>query len=320
MARIYNRPEPTVLCSDNLMLNVPIYDTVNRRYAGFSKVLEHLHDRRPKHLAQTKGFNYSGSYDFHPITWHYLSLVHRMTGSGASFEPDHGYRNTIVFDLAEAGNISDMVKLIRANESSLKPRPIFTSKGNQIPSFNKPTNGYRLGGTQYLCEFAPRLATDYYRWLVDTVEARGGKPVGIRDAVDWTLDWQTRNGMRRFAFVLTAFVMDTAEYFPEWVDPTSHCYYGKNALEAMDLLFVNVGKKSTYYDQLIEHFMADFGGTSFDIEDVTCDYVRYVENFVPKAYRKLEPGMILNSSMIQDHPKKFGYGWNPLENNPRNVV
>lgn len=289
--------------ADPLMLTVPIYDTVHRRYAGFSKVLEHLHGRRPKSKSPIP---YQGGYDFPTATWHYVHLVHRITGSAASFEPDHGYRNTIVLEMADRGDLKDMVNFVHYVGNS--DRPIFTSLGNQIPPFNKPTSPlFKLGGIEYLCTFAPKLAVDYDRWLNDQSDR-----VGIQRAVDWVLDWQTRHGLKRYAFVLTAFVMDTAEYMPVYVNPRSHCYYGKNCLEALDLMFEHTGRGK--YDEIMERIGHEFpGSTYYDLEDVSCDAIRYWENFVPKSYRKESRERLLNQSMIQDHPNRFGYGWSPLE-------
>ena len=291
-----------------LMNTVPIYDTIDRRYAGFSKVLEHLHGRRKPELAQRQGLNYRGDYSFDLTTWNYLHLVHRITGSGASFEPDHGYRNTIVFELADLGEIKDISTKLKEWDAG-GTKKIFTSIGNQIPPFNKPGEGFTRGGFEYLSLDAPLLARDYSHWLIDNYE--DGNRIGIKQAVDWVLNWQSSHGMKRYAFVLTAFCMDTAEYFPHLVDPKSHCYYGKNAFETMDMLFKAKHGKSKHYDLVVEHICNLFGSIPYSVEDVLCDYIRWVENYVPKSYRHLEPEKLMNASKIQHHHKRFSHGWNP---------
>ena len=49
------------------------------------------------------------------------------------------------------------------------------------------------------------------------------------------------------------------------------------------------------------------GGYPKDLEDVMCDYIRYVENYVPdnkqKTYLHFDRRKIWNSSLIIDHPK-----------------
>jgi hypothetical protein len=326
--------------NDDLMNAVTIYDTVNRRYAGFSKVLEDLHyGPEPIKYRQARS---KKAYTFTHAEWQYVHLVHRITGSGASFEKDHGYRNTIMFEIADAieqGGI-DLAKevVLRWDREG---KAMFTSIGNQIPPFNKPTPPFTRGGIEYLVNYAPRIAHAYASWLVD--QARAGKKVGIRDAVDYVLDLQSSLGLKRYAFVLTAFVMDSAEYFPYLVDPESHCYYGKNCIESLELCGDIDGKKELGYDLIMESMCADCeeiqakfvadrkaagqptpetlplvadvpvktsafkAARPYDVEDVACDYVRYIENYVPDnklgSYRHLDLKTLFNNSSIKRHPK-----------------
>jgi len=325
---------------DDLMNAVSIYDTVNRRYAGFSKVLEDLH-YGPEPIKYRQALT-KKAYSFSHVQWQYIHLVHRITGSGASFEKDHGYRNTIVFEVADAieqGGI-DLAKEVVLKWDH-KGKAMFTSIGNQIPPFNKPTPPFTRGGIEYLVNFAPRIANDYASWLVD--QARAGNYVGIREAVDYVLDLQSKLGLKRYAFVLTAFVMDSAEYFPYLVDPSSHCYYGKNCTECLDLIGDIDGKKEIGYDLIMESLCADCEevqaqfvadrkaagqptpellapvvdvpirpGSSklarpYDVEDVACDYIRFIENYVPDnklgSYRHLDLKTLFHNSSVTNHPK-----------------
>lgn len=326
--------------NDDLMNSVSIYDTVNRRYAGFSKVLEDLH-YGPEPIkyreARTKK-----AYTFTHAQWQYIHLVHRITGSGASFEKDHGYRNTIVFEVADAmeqGGIDLAVDVVKRWD--IEGKAMFTSIGNQIPPFNKPTPPFTRGGIEYLVNYAPRISHTYAAWLVE--QARAGKDVGIRDAVDFVLDLQSSLGLKRYAFVLTAFVMDSAEYFPYLVNPTSHCYYGKNCIESLELVGDIDGKKELGYDLIMDAMCADVedvvakfcadrkaagqptpemlplvadvpvkasafkAARPYDVEDVACDYIRYIENYVPDnklgSYRHLDLTKVFHNSSIERHPK-----------------
>lgn len=272
---------------DALQLNVPIYNNTARRFAGFSKVPEKLW--RPE------------AYEFTPDMWHYLFLVHRVTGSGASFEQDHGFRNSIVCELADVlhgrGVVSDYLRAWYEQK-----RKMFTSIGNQICPFNKPSRGFPTGGIEYLIFDAPRLAKEYIAAL-EGIQS----PCPIRDAVDWVLDWHTANGMRRYQFVMTAWVLDTAEYFPHLVDPTSHCYYGKNALECFDLLFDRDPKmpKKRFYDEVMGELRREWPRLNpMDLEDSAgCDYIRYIENYVPPHWMEGRmPHELANSSTVQ-HPR-----------------
>ena len=300
---------------DPLMENVHIYNITERKNAGFSNILEDMWRGNNKEQtfagAKLPGILPMEKQCFDIYTWHYLFLLHRITGSGASFDPDHGYRNTVIPDLLQYDNMFDMTQHIKSVR-----KPIFTSKGNQIPPFNKPNPPYDKGGIEYLCEVAPILVCSYVDWLMNG-EAPGQnepRPVGIKEAVDWCLDWQSNFGWKRFKFVLTAFVMDTAEYYPQYVDPKSHCYYGKNALEAMDLLFgkykykPSIITKSKRYDVIMEYlcFLCKKNDNKdnypYNIEDVLCDYIRYVENYVPKWYLdNVEYDKLLNNSLVPDH-------------------
>jgi hypothetical protein len=62
-------------------------------------------------------------------------MCHRITGSGASFENDHGYRNNIVQHWGKHRDIKDMAEdLVETKESG---KSMFTSIGNQPPAPKK---------------------------------------------------------------------------------------------------------------------------------------------------------------------------------------
>lgn len=275
-----------VLVNDQLMDNIPIYDTVQRCYAGFSNIPQQLWygSANPKqHQAKT---NYDHlKQRWSQLTWIYVLLVHRVTGSGASFATDHGFRNSILPNLAQLDNIENMVSFIKTYE-----KPMFTSIGNQIPPFPKPIGDYRTGGKLYLCEYAPKLC----RYLIEVFNDVGYKTMTIQQAVDLILTWHRQNKLKQFKFVLTALAMDIAEYYPDLVDPFSHCYYGKNCLETLDLIFEDKSRKQD--DQKMEFLCELFNAKPMDMEDVLCDYIRYVENYIPKGYKYFK-----NNSLIKDH-------------------
>lgn len=285
---------PSTLCNDPLQDNVTIYNCVNRRYAGFSNVLEDLTygDESPAQRRYKK-------YVFPLREWLYLYLFHRMTGSGASFGPkDHGYRNSIADKVAEQGTLEKMVDYIKAFEGVM-----FTSLGNQIPPFPKPSgSGYKTGGKLYLCEYAPRLVDDVLEWF------QNWQLRGIKEAVDFCLNWHVKNGLKRYHFVLTAFVMDIAEYQPQLVDPDSHCYYGSNCIRGFDLMYVNDEKikKQFWYEQCMQDLVDLTGNQPYSLEDVVCDAVRYWGNYVPKGYEHLQPHQITRLSKLKIQGNKNG--------------
>lgn len=274
-----------VSTGDDLQDSIPIYDTTRRRYAGFSNVLEQLFygAEAPKFEANyRRGYDYAKFRGSHE-EWMYLCLVHRITGSGASFEKDHGFRNTIVPQLA-AMPARERAGFVR----TFSGRPIFTSIGNQIPAFMPKTDETsHKGGHEYLGVIAPKLVKQTYDWLVWRLKTTTD-PCPIKVAVDQALFFQAELGQRRFVFALTAWAMDIAEYLPHLVNPASDCYHGKNAVEAMHLCFDkkkgSIKNPQDFLDAGTRLF-ADVTGTHpMDVEDAApgCDLIRWSENFVPK--------------------------------------
>lgn len=292
--------------SDPLMDNITIYDTVNRRQAGFSKALEDIHGvRQRKDLIRYP--NHEGELD--AMTFHFLHLFHRFTGSGASFEPrllkdgslnprEHGYCNNKVNDLANLRYIDQM------NEFIVKCTvPMITSKGNQPPSIkNGDPAKYRLAQQYYFDNFAKQFIYDYMTFLINH-EYEHDKSVGIKAAVDFCCAWHKERGFKQWKFVLTAFVMDTAEYYPDFVDPSSHCYYGANCIRGFDLCFekekTDPRNKAEFYELCMARTCEAVGGKPYDVEDVFCDYIRYLKEYIPKGYEHLTPEQRLNNSLLK---------------------
>lgn len=295
--------------NDDLMEQIHIYDTVERQHAGFQNMLQDLWYAQgaPKFYKwdvehQQRNYSYMKLHlQWDRVDWLFVFLLHRITGSGASFEADHGYRNTILPQIAELQNIDEMVMLIRDYESAM-----FTSIGNQIPMFPKPAQGYPKGGKLYMCEFMPQLARDTWKFISEINKHRSAN---IREIVDFMCEWNRERGMKRFHFQFTAAAADLADYYPECVDDSSHMYYGKNAKESMDLMATKNGRynKAQFYDYVMEAAARKTGGAPRDLEDVMCDYIRYVENHIPnskqKTYSHLDRTKVWNSSSITDHPK-----------------
>src|SRR3990167_2136835 len=282
---------------DLLMDQIPIYDTVNRCYAGFSNVPQQLWygSKNPKKHQRREEFDRLANL-WREQEWFYVLLVHRVTGSGASFSHDHGFRNVICPTICAArlNTIQEMVDFIKWHK-----QPIFTSIGNQIPPFPRPTHLYEQGGKYYLCEMAPGLVYHILTWL-----SKKEEPVGVKDCVDEILRWQVSKGLKRYAFVLTAWAMDLGEYFPKYVNRQSHCYYGKNAQETLNLIFSD-GKKNNF-DQKVDWLCERLRATKpYDMEDVLCDAIRYWENYVPKGYNHIPNERLENNSLIKDHPKNL---------------
>lgn len=290
------------LSGDPLMDNVSIYDTVLRKHAGFSNVLEDLHGRIKPTRFQKK---------WRLREWLFLYGVHRMTGSGASFYPQsegikrHGYMNSILPHLTNLQTREEMVYAIR----HWGP-PMFTSLGNQPPPFPKPQGHYKTGGKYYLCEIWPQVVDD----IIHHLTGYRKKP-SIREATKFITDWNVRHGYKRFSFTMTAFTMDIAEYHPSLIDPNSQCNYGANCLLSLDAMYDSTPRKhsDSWYDAAMEMFCSwlneaklapPVGARPMDVEDVLCDTVRYWLQFVPKhGYGHLVESLLTNKSPI--HPDEF---------------
>lgn len=292
--------------NDPLMENVTIYDTVNRKYAGFSKALEDIHGvRTRKDLVRYA--DYSQKLD--SLQFHFIHLFHRFTGSGASFQPtllpngtrnpnEHGYYNNHVEELAKLGDIEKMRSYIVENK-----RPMVTSVGNQPPSLkNGDPSKYRLAQQFYFDNYAEQFVR-HYLTFVQNYHYEHNKPVGIKEAVDFSCDWHKARGFKQWHFVLTAFVMDTAEYYPELVDPASHCYYGANCIRGFDLMFQkekgDAKKKDQWYEDCMTELCKAVGGRPYDVEDVVCDIIRYWVEHIPKGYEHLTDAQRQNNSILK---------------------
>jgi hypothetical protein len=298
------------MVGDDLMEQVTIYDTVERRYAGFSNMLQDvwLGSSNPKFFKQEpwmkeRTMSYDKLQDKWSVeVWCYVFFVHRVTGSGASFESDHGYRNTFIPRLAQLDTIEEMAEAFAKSEV-----PMFTSIGNQIPPFPKPQGSFKTGGKYYVSTLAPKLIRDLLCFIQDGVITIG-EPRPIREVVDYMCEWHRARKINSFHFVFTAFAADLADYMPHMVDPKSHMYYGKNAKEAMELMATKVkGTKDQFYDAVMAQAVLDTKGDPRDLEDVMCDFIRYQENYIPdnreKTYAHLDRTKVWNNSAIKDHPK-----------------
>lgn len=294
---------------DPLMDSVTIYDTVNRRHAGFSKILEDIHGVRVRtDLQRLLHLNHTnGTKDFH-----YLHLLHRFTGSGASFQPtflpdgtrnpkEHGYHNSIIPDILMSIAMDGIEGVRYAIVHRTKP--MVTSVGNQPPSLKNPDpTKYRLAQQYYFDQVAESFVTDYLTFLMNK-EYENNAPTGIKEAVDFSCGWHKDRGFKQWHFVLTAFVMDTAEYYPELVDPSSHCYYGANCVRGFDLMFTkektDPKNKAAYHEACMTELCKAVGGKPYDVEDIVCDVIRYWVEHIPKGYDHLTPEQRRNNSTLK---------------------
>jgi len=298
---------------DDLMEHVELYDVVERKYAGFSQIVndafygwseDHPYWEKMKDGNITKQRkqvtkDWTGKHcDFSLPEWLYVFLLHRVTGSAINYgTKPSGYHNTILFYLHEAKTIEEMVGMVNRH-----PSPFYTSIGYQFPSFPKVPIGkqYKRGGDYYLSEYAPRLVRDMSEWLES-----GGKR-DLREMGDWMFDWNRKNDLRAYKFQYAAFIADIADWYPQYVNHESMFYYGTNAVECISYLAKPTKKmnKDQFLDEVMVKIYEDTGAFPYNAEDVACDFIRWVENYIrPGAdYRHLDLDSVWSSCKINNHP------------------
>lgn len=317
---------------DELMHHIELYDVVERKFAGFSQIVndcfygwseEHPYWSRMQaglYTPQRKevATNWSNKRDVFGLEeWLFIFILHRVCGSAINYATKpSGYHNTILFNLHECATIEEMCEVIKHH-----PTPFYTSVGYQFPAFPKPPKPeinedafvgmanfskpeyvYKRGGDYFLCEFAPRLARDMANFL-----RQGGKK-DLRELGEWMFKWNADNGLRAYRFQYAAVIADVCDWFPEFMNRESMFYYGTNAVECIGYLadpVENKGKKSEeFLDAVMTKIYEDTGSLPYNAEDVACDFIRWIENYLrPGAdYAHIDMDTLWNSSEIKDHP------------------
>jgi hypothetical protein len=292
---------------DDLMRHVELYDVVNRKYAGFTQiVLDLWYNTSPDHPYAHKLHSvrkpicnsFQGvENEWCLAEWLYVFIVHRVTGSGINYaKKPSGYNNTILPKFASCGSIDQMVQVIKGRG----PESIYTSVGYQFPAFPKKVDGYRLGGDYFLCAYAPQLAREMSEWL------NCGTKHDLRDVGEWMFEWNKKQGLRAYKFQYAAVVSDIADFFPRYVNPHSLFFYGTNAVECLKYAAkpLSKGSEQEFLDEVSMRFSNDIGSTAYDGEDIFCDGIRWIENYVRPGhdYQHVDRDRVWNSSNIVDHP------------------
>lgn len=293
---------------DDLMEQVELYDVVERAYAGFSQIVQDcFHGWTPEHPywkqmevglctpeRERVAKDWTGKQDeFDLPEWLYVFILHRVCGSAINYSlKPSGYYNTLLFKLHRADSIEKMTDLVRYEQASF-----YTSCGYQFPAFPKPADGYKKGGDYYLCEYAPRLARELAEWLVK------GEKKDLREIGSFMLDWNVKNDLRQYHFQYAAVVADVADWFPEYVNRKSLFYYGTNATNCISFLAKKTDRKmktDQFLDEIMISLYKDTGSYPYNCEDVCCDFIRYMENYIRPGgdYDHLDFDGIWNSSSI----------------------
>ena len=294
----YEGPEANEIINDPLLQKIDIYDCKTRNAAGFSNVLQDLRfgSKTPKWRWQKEDRRkISASNDdisWSIETWLYAFLCHRITGSGASFENDHGYRNNIIQHWSKHRDIKDMAEDLVETKASGKP--MFTSIGNQPPA---PKKG--VSNVDFMVNELPEVINKFTDFLL--LKRRGHKEI-----VDHLNEHNKKAGHRKFNFQYAAFSMDCSDYFPENADVDSHTYLGNNAVRCMKKL-----SKGWKDDDFMDLLREKTGGKPKDLEDVMCDFVRFGQNYVPRGNGTFDhiPSTLANASGWES-------GWEQRQGHP----
>jgi len=295
--------------NDDLMQNVELYDVVERKYAGFSQIINDIfYQKTDAHPYINKIKNNTATQqrmevvnNWHGIkhdtqTWFYIFLLHRLTGSAINYaQKPSGYHNTLLFDMHKCRDINDIKELVKSTT-----RTFYTSVGYQFPRFPK-NNKYKRGGDYFLCEYAEQLIYDVCNYLDKK------KNVDFRELGEFMFKWNNDKGLVKYKFQYSAFLADIADWFPQYINKASHFYYGSNAVECISYL-AKPEKKSNklkFLDKIMDRIYEDTKAFPYNAEDVCCDYIRWVENYIKPGsdYEHLDRDKIWSSCRITDHPK-----------------
>lgn len=315
-------PHAEFKLGDDLMENVTLYDVVERKYAGFSQIMndcfygcgfDHPYDFQARLGTQTKEREHTRQLwmearnHFGLPEWLYVFIVHRVTGSGINYaKQPSGYHNTILMDEEFASTtwrsgdhaIEAMARRVLSYE-----KPKYTSIGYQFPKFPKPDESIaKRGGDWYLFSYAPRLARDLASFL-----ERSDRLLALREVGDFMFEWNRKNGLNAYRFQYAAVIADIADWFPQFVDRESPFYYGTNAIECISYLADKPRgmKTQDFLDSVMRKIYEDTGSVPYNAEDVCCDYIRWVENYCKPghAYNHIDLDKVWSSSSIKDHPR-----------------
>lgn len=289
--------------NDDLIKNVFLYDVCERKYAGFTQLLLDIYYNVDNHPYQYKlpkwRYDLTESFDttFWSLEeWLFVFFVHRLTGSGINYgSHKSGYYNSVILHFTECDSVEDMVKVIENFDG-----PKFTSKGYQIAPFPKPQEDFKLGGDWFMCRILPRLCKDFANYL------ERGKPKNFRTLMDFLKRFNQGHGFRVFHFQYAATLADIADFFPEYINLESHFFYGKNAIECLKYLADKPKgmNQIQFLDALTNKIKDDTGALPYNSEDIACDFIRWIENYIdPKGdYGHLCLDSTWSSHNIEDHP------------------
>jgi len=119
---------------DPLMENIELYDVVERKFAGFSQIVndcfygwseDHPYWSRMEaglytHQRKEVAANWSNKRDTFGLSeWLYLFILHRVCGSAINYATKpSGYHNTLLFDLWQSDTIEEMCEQVKSTKKT----------------------------------------------------------------------------------------------------------------------------------------------------------------------------------------------------------
>lgn len=298
-------PHKELDIKDDLMMNVELYDVVERKYAGFSQIVHDIVYQKsvlhPYYKKISMGLaskermqmieNWHGR-NHTKLNWLWLFLMHRVTGSAINYGKNpSGYHNTLLWHLHDCRDLQDFISCIWSMRT-----PFYTSIGYQFPAFPKHKD-YKRGGDNFLINYAPRLVYDVLDWLTQK------NTVDFREIGEYMFDWNKKQNLRAYKFQYSAFIADIADWMPEYINRASPFYYGTNAKECIS--YISGSTKEKDLDKTMQRIYDDTGAYPYNAEDVCCDFIRWVENYInPNSdYAHLDRDKVWSSCTITNHAK-----------------
>lgn len=280
---------------DPLMKAVPIYDAVERKYAGFGQlVLDLTHDSvtthpyansmKSKRRAYINRFDYfrnhSGLEDIL-----FTFFVHRLTGSGISYgHKDNGYVNSIFNHLPETKSITEMASYIKSYKGVM-----YTSGGYYIAMFPKAIPPYNKGGNYYLAEIAPLIIDEFMDELIETTVYN---PISFKSAMELLCEINMKHNpiKKNYYFQFGAFLSDIADllrgyatnYLGDFIARDSCYFVGNNASKSLHTLYPDC-KGVKKQEAALMDLAYTIEAKPHDTEDILCDYWRWINSYVPRG-------------------------------------
>lgn len=285
---------------DPLVFGCPIYDVLDRKYAAFSSFTEALWDTN-----DPKGNSYLFDHVRGQISKRDLFLLlylFRFCGSGINYVPSkglgsHGFGNFWIIKCLILGMTTSKEWFEALKKTSM---PFTDSKGYLLPQIS-----YRHLDKGHMKNFILTESASLIDKILNFVETEKREIYQVTDFGNKLLN---EYGFKKQNFVLTAFAMDLAEYFPEHVERHSLVYAGTNAQRCIKQIFKRVKKCSDFEyinDALL--FLAERYGThSYSAEDSrACDPIRYFQEYMSKHHVERAGGKLKNNSILKLKMKDY---------------